>query len=704
MTLEALDEEGIAVDSIADGLPTSLAELRDPAARIDWDVYAELLERIEQLCGDRLPPEEIGARIVRVPSFDLMKRAAQLLVSPRQLHEFGTRLFAPSFFPNVVVRNEWLPSGRVVVTGELMPGYRESKAFFRMCHGNVAAAPELLDLPRATIEEQMVTGRMGRMVLLLPPSHTLAARIARGLRAIGSTAEVFRGVARQQRELEASIAALRTSRHELQLLIERLPDGVLIQRDGVVRWANTALLEMLGRERSDVVGRSVLDLVPPEEREALAVAMRRAAPSEVTDRRIEYRVLRPDGTHRRVQAGTAQIVDFEGAKARLTILRDLTEHHRLREHAAIADRLASIGALAAGVAHEINNPLAYVRLSLEHAKRELHANRSTRRPELAVSLDHALEGTERVLAIVRDLKILSRIHDEPVEAVELRELLESTLALAAPAIHACAKLERSYAPTPRALAPRGRLGQVFLNLLTNATDAIPEGAAAQHTIRIATRTDALGRAVVEVADTGVGIAPHVAPRVFDPFFTTKAPGKGTGLGLAMCHRIVTELGGEISFDSREGSTRFTVALPAAEERALRTDETSQPPTSRTRGRILIVDDERALLVSLERLLGIHHEVLTATGVRDALAILRERRVDAVLADVMMPELNGVDLYESIRELVPGLEQRVVFMTGGIASPSVARLLAAIPNRCLEKPFAQGELISVLDELVLAAAS
>ena len=289
--------------------------------------------------------------------------------------------------------------------------------------------------------------------------------------------------------------------------------------------------------------------------------MRRVLSTHIDNTPREYRVLRPDGSLRWVQSGATQIVDYHGAQTRLVMLRDVTERHRLREQAAITERLASIGALAANVAHEINNPLTYVRLSLEMASR--HACETCAADsELRASLALAREGTDHALNIVRDLTMLSRTDDERAEAVDVQALLDSSLALAQSAITAKARLVRRYAPTPPALAPRGRLAQVFLNLLSNATDAIPEGAPASHVISAVTSTDGRGRAVVEIFDSGCGVAPGIAPRVFDAFFTTKPIGVGTGLGLAICHRIVTELGGEITFESAPGATTFRVALPA----------------------------------------------------------------------------------------------------------------------------------------------
>jgi len=704
MVFDVLEDAGIPVDPVVEGLPISLAELRDTSARIDWDVFARVLAGVERVCGDALPLEEIGARLLRVPSFEILRRAGQLLMGPKHLYEIAARLLAPSLFPNVVVRLDWLPSGRVVVTGELLPGYRESIPFFRICHGNAAALPHLLDLPPSKIEEQALSGRRGRLVLLPPPSHTLVARVRRSARAVGAFGDVWRGIELHQTELEKSLAALRASRHELQFLVERLPDGVLVHHDGTLRWANGTLLEILGVSRiEDVVGRSILSFAPPEDRERLALEMRRAAASEVRDTRPEYRVQRPDGSLRRVQAGTAQLIDFHGEVARMVVLRDVTEQHQLREQVAISERLASLGALAANIAHEINNPLSYVRLSLESALRDARAGgreQSTVRDE---SLVRALEGTDRVLGIVRDLKMLSRVHGESGGGVDLPEVLDASIAIVENVIRAKARLVRAYGTTPLAHGVNGRLGQVFLNLLVNAADAIPEGAPSQHTIRVATRTGADGHAVVEISDTGSGIAQDVAPRVFDPFFTTKPVGLGTGLGLAMCHRIVTELKGEITFDSTPGVTTFRVSLlPAAPEiRSVATAE--RPAPRRLRTRVLVIDDEPELLASIVRSLADTHDVVTAPGGSAALEILGgDDHFDAVLTDVMMADITGMDLYDRVRKRHPGLERRFLFMTGGAFTRRVQRFVAEVPNRCLAKPFERRQLLEAVDAVALGA--
>ncbi|MDB4994255.1 MAG: sensor histidine kinase, partial [Myxococcaceae bacterium] len=220
--------------------------------------------------------------------------------------------------------------------------------------------------------------------------------------------------------------------------------------------------------------------------------------------------------------------------------------------------LASMGLLAAGVAHEINNPLAYVLNNIEIASREIGRDESSRNAQQALAT--ALEGVFRIRTIVHDLVTLSRTEPDTTEAVDVAATLESTLALAQNELAGRVRIVRAYAPCPPAQANAARLGQVFLNLIVNAVDAMPKESSANE-LRLTTGSDDRGRAIVEVTDNGSGIAHELLGRIFDPFYTTKLAGKGTGLGLAISHEIVSELGGEISVESVLGEgTTFRVAL------------------------------------------------------------------------------------------------------------------------------------------------
>ena len=211
-----------------------------------------------------------------------------------------------------------------------------------------------------------------------------------------------------------------------------------------------------------------------------------------------------------------------------------------------------MGLLAAGVAHEVNNPLAYVLNNIEIARRELRplgAEVEASRAALTI----ALEGVDRIRTIIRELLALSRVSDDPIEALDVTHVVESTLALATPNISDRATLVCELEPTPRVQGTASRVGQVLLNLVANALEAMPPGSRARNTLRVRVGPSRAGGAVMEVSDTGVGISKDAyAARVFEPFFTTKSQGQGTGLGLAISYRLVAEMEGVLTFESTEG--------------------------------------------------------------------------------------------------------------------------------------------------------
>ena len=276
----------------------------------------------------------------------------------------------------------------------------------------------------------------------------------------------------------------------------------------------------------------------------------------------------------RVAERTAQL---EAARSR--------EREAERQFASAA-RLAMLGSLAAGVAHEINNPLTYVRSNLSYVREEL--GRSGADPAAQGALDQALadagDGVERVGAIVRRLMDLSRVETAgEAQPVDLHATLDLCVDMVRADVQPKARIDRQYGPIPQVLGDRTRLVQVFLNLLLNASQAVPEGDPARHEIRIATRLDPDGaRVMVEVSDTGQGIPQASLARVWDPFFTTKPVGQGVGLGLSICRNLVTALGGKIAVRSREGAgSTFTVWLRAAgvgkgEDAEARGAESSRP--------------------------------------------------------------------------------------------------------------------------------
>jgi PAS domain S-box-containing protein len=394
------------------------------------------------------------------------------------------------------------------------------------------------------------------------------------------------------------------------------------------------------------------------------------------------------------------------------VQRDITEHKRAQAQLLLSDRMVSVGTLAAGVAHEINNPLSAVLANLDLIKMAISSTDADPTSgngaspasfavldEISEPLGDAREGAERVRQIVRDLRIFSRTDDERRGPVELHRVLESTLRMAFNEIRHRARLVKDYGQVPQVEGNESRLGQVFLNLIVNAAQAITEGRADKNEIRIVTRTDQQGRAVVEIRDTGSGIAPGDLPRIFDPFFTTKPIGIGTGLGLSICHRIVTSMSGEIQMDSELGKgTVVRVSLqPTRAEPVQQPKVTERPQPATRRGRILIVDDEPMIGSTIGRVL-VEHEVTIATSAQQALQQLRQGNpFDVILCDLMMPDMTGMDLHAEMLRVSPEEAKKMIFVTGGVFTPGAREFLDRTPNQRIEKPFDNYQLRALIND-------
>ncbi|HEY4221091.1 MAG TPA: ATP-binding protein, partial [Myxococcota bacterium] len=373
------------------------------------------------------------------------------------------------------------------------------------------------------------------------------------------------------------------------------------------------------------------------------------------------------------------------------------EKKKMQEQLLISDRMASVGVLAAGVAHEINNPLVAVMSNLELAVEQL-GEMLARSPDLSDVLDEvrdAFEAARRIRAIAADLKLFSRGRDDQRGPVDAERVIESAARMAWNEIRHRAQLVKELGNVPHVEANESKLGQVVLNLVVNASQAIPEGHADENTITLRTYVAADGRVAIEVRDSGSGIAPDVMPKLFTPFMTTKPIGVGTGLGLSICHRIVSSFGGEIVVESEVGrGSVFRVLLL----RANRDAPASEPPApargaTARRARVLVVDDEEAIGVAVQRLLSADHDVTITTKPAHALELVQQgQRFDVVLCDVMMPDMTGMDLFEA---MPADIAERMVFLTGGAFTPRARQFLAEIKNQRVDKPFDRAVLDAVV---------
>jgi CheY-like chemotaxis protein/anti-sigma regulatory factor (Ser/Thr protein kinase) len=315
-----------------------------------------------------------------------------------------------------------------------------------------------------------------------------------------------------------------------------------------------------------------------------------------------------------------------------------------------------------------------------------------------VALKQAQEGAQRIRTTCDDLRVFSRSEDGEPQPVQLRRVLESAIAMAWTQIRHRARLTRDFHELPPMAASENRLAQVFLNLLINAAQAIPEGDVAGNEIHVALR-HAGAHAEIEVSDTGTGISAGAAEKLFQPFFTTKPQGVGTGLGLSICHKIVTDYQGEISArPNGSRGTTFRVRLPlvTVPPRPATRTPTSKP--SARRGRVLVIDDEPAIVDLIIRVLRAEHEVVGSAGAGPALALLRAgQEFDVIFCDLMMPDISGVDFYHELAGSAPHIAERVIFLSGGAFTASARQLLQSVPNLSVQKPFDSSGLRALVRE-------
>jgi PAS domain S-box-containing protein len=493
--------------------------------------------------------------------------------------------------------------------------------------------------------------------------------------------------------------ALRKSEALFRKLVEAAPEAVAVTRDEVLAYTNPRFLAMLGYDNLDEIGRDPWMLIAPDDRAAVAERLKdlAAEPPDGSTAR-EYRLVGKNGRYVFVEASSMPI-DFEGGPALLTFMRDVTKRKEAQTELMQIDRMATVGTLAAAVAHELNNPLAYVLLNLGLFERELDGlvqsaeDRARVRDRLAI----VREGATHMASIVNELLAFCR-PSSPPETVDPTPVLESAIKMSMNELTGRARLVRDYAVVRPVVADRARLGQVFLNLLLNAAQSFEEGDRERNEIRVVLREEGEGHVAISITDTGQGIAPETLERIFDPFFTTKPAGVGTGLGLSICRSILDTMQGTLSVESRVGAgSTFLVKLPIAADVAPpvtpqrdRSEDVAPRsavvPADRGAARLLIVDDERSLGLTLVRVLEAEHDVVAVTSASEALElVLGGTEFDVILCDIVMPGLSGIQLHEVLEHVRPHIAKRMIFMTGGDGLPGVSEFLSRIDNACLAKP-------------------
>lgn len=514
----------------------------------------------------------------------------------------------------------------------------------------------------------------------------------------------------REAELEAQAAALRGTEATYGAVLASALDAVIvIDEEGAVVEFNAAAEAIFGHRRIDVLGQQIGDLIVPHGmREKHRLGFERylaGGAARILGRRIEVEALRADGTIFPCELAVTE-VKLPTRRLFTAHARDMTEVRRAageierqRERIHQIEKLSAMGSLLAGVAHELNNPLAILLTQaslLKETARDEAVKKRAERIEAAAT---------RSGRIVKSFLAMARQKPAQREKLALNEMVEAALEMTAYGLRSAGiAVERRLDPAlPMIEADRDLIGQVVANLVINAQQALAERPAPRQ-VMVATRRQG-GFAVLEVADNGPGVPDHVRARIFEPYFTTKAVGVGTGIGLSICRQVAEEHGGAITVEDRPGGGalfRVTLPLLAGEEGdgepATPEAEEDAPAPGWS---VLVVDDEMDVGQSLADILDfLGHRPELVGGPEEALARLDAGgRYDLVVADLRMPSMNGMELHAAVAARRPELASRFVVMTGDlVAGPKLIERDGAAAPPTLEKPFNPAEVRALLDRL------
>jgi PAS domain S-box-containing protein len=603
--------------------------------------------------------------------------------------------------------------GHVVAAGELLV-VRDALADARFADNPLVLGPPHVRFyagaPLRTAEGLV----LGALCAMDREPRDLGARQAELLRLLAGQVVELLVSRRRGAQLAAERAIVLEREQRIRTLLDGMAEGVVLQNaNGAIESTNPAAERILGLTADQMSGRTSID--PrwraihedgspfPGDTHPAMVTLRTGEPSSG----VIMGVQKPSGelTWISVNARPLRLSDDEAPHSVVSTFHDITAQRVAQEAAerlARNEHLITVGTLAAGVGHEINNPLTFILTNLELAMEELRTlggSSSSRLRYVADMLGDAREGVERIRRIVRGLRAFARERSEPVPT-DVANSIEVSIQLAMHELRHRAKVSTELAETPPALADEARLSQILVNLLVNAAQAFPSPDPDRNRIVVGTSVGADGRIVITVRDNGPGIAPELQRRIFDPFFTTKPVGQGTGLGLSISQSIAISLGGELSVESTvgEGAT-FRLALPVA---PVPKEGSRRPTAEGARARILVIDDDEPVLAAIARILEPSSDVVATKDAREAWRLLEAgEEFDVIFCDLMMPHISGPELWERVRARSAALADRFVFVTGGATSDQGLAFLEKVPNERIEKPFGVQTLRTLVQRILRA---
>jgi PAS domain S-box-containing protein len=580
--------------------------------------------------------------------------------------------------------------------------YESAQAWLAAVH------PDDRDWVRAAVSKQ-ATGDYDIEYRIVRPDGLVRWIRDRAFPVTDESGEVVRicGIAEDVSRAKRAAKALRESEAHYRRLVTASPYGIyVLNQEGRFTELNPAAEEIMGRAAAELLGLPFTELLSDDDLGDALDVFQKLATGTSRQESFEVRIRRPDGESRLLTAVVTAIVEDGAVTGLQGIGRDITEERARDEQLRRAERLASVGTMIGGVAHELNNPLAAIR---GFAQLLMQDERDGDDIDALQTIDRE---AKRAAQIVSDLRLLARATQDTCErreAVDLNDIVQHVLKLRRYGMETrnIELREDLMADLPRVLGDRAQLEQVVLNLIVNAEQAL-QGHGGVRRIIIRTRASR-GGVVLSVYDSGPGIEPRHLDRIFDPFWTTKEPGEGTGLGLSLVHRIVSEHLGEIHVESEPGNgAAFMVRLPRAvgkpEARAVAHEPEVGASGSRRALRVLVVDDEPPIRLLLRRFFSRRGDLVDeASEGGEAL-----RRIDAsaggipydlIFSDLRMPGLDGQELLQGLRARGEGWEKRLVIMTGDAANLDAERMLEEMGVPVMMKPFDLAELPRLLDAVL-----
>ena len=493
---------------------------------------------------------------------------------------------------------------------------------------------------------------------------------------------VFAGIY-QDRFSKRKQADLKAREERQRALLVATFDGTAYMQDGLVVHLTDGFAELFGIEQKVGLKMSLTTLFPADQMEEVARVLQ-----DEQGRLVELRATRSDGREFPVEVVFQRQMTHETAQMLLAI-RDISERREVLAQMLVTDRMAAMGTLATGIAHEINNPLTYAAGNVQWLLERLESGGEMDMEMLKERLVRADEGATRVGRIVGDLTTFARVEEnDRLVPTEVEDVLDTSIALAFSTYKHRTTLIRDHEPDLVVLGDSSRLGQVLVNLVLNAAQAMPEETAESNEIRVNSYEED-GEVLIEVSDNGPGIPSHILPRIFEPFYTTKPVGVGTGLGLYICKNLVERMDGTLEVETTEGAgTLFRIRLQSVEKDQADTevlDAGSPVPVSEKKVRILVVDDEEDIGNLLKDVLFEHDVEVSLNGV-DALQRIQRQPYELILCDLMMPQMTGMELYNACVGDDQQLGERFIFLSGGAVTVGAQEFLHRVPQPRLSKPF------------------